>query len=245
MLSRPTAPAHWWDVGEIFAPQDLQRSEKGTWIGVSRNGRIAVLLNVYEDTPRPKLAKTSRGALPKCFLESHASPHKWVQDMKTENTAELADIGGFTLLVGRVNPDTHHVELEILSNTNSGSSPPSKLNGTFTVSNGDDDDASWIKRSILYSQFRPLLNISEHDTLVRRSLDVLSSTSSPMPMTRQELRKHVFIPVIPMNDERYGTRAQTIITVDKSGLLSYNEYNPITNRWVKEKIRLHSSMNYD
>ena len=45
-------PAHFRDVGngvKLLSPLDLARQEHGTWIGVTTNGKIAVLVNYREN----------------------------------------------------------------------------------------------------------------------------------------------------------------------------------------------------
>ncbi|KAI5794405.1 hypothetical protein DFH27DRAFT_134977 [Peziza echinospora] len=51
ILHRPTPRAAWWDTSDschIFSGRDLARPERGTWLGITRQGRIAVLTNYRE-----------------------------------------------------------------------------------------------------------------------------------------------------------------------------------------------------
>lgn len=238
VLSRPTAPAHWWQNSDVFAPQDLQRSEKGTWIGITRSGRFSVLVNLYEDTSYPKLARISRGALPRKFLESRLSPCEWVLHMKSKCAKELALCGGFTLVVGTVDPDTLKVELDILSNIEDSKAIFPDLTATFTLSNGCDNDRSWTKRDDLYSLYQPLLKVSDHDKFNDLALKILQTLKLPSPTARGELRRHIFIPAFNTEAGAYGTKTQTIITVDKSGLVTYNEYDVVSSRLSVEQFLL-------
>ncbi|RKP34377.1 NRDE protein-domain-containing protein, partial [Dimargaris cristalligena] len=52
-LERVTKRADWWEFphSDILAPRDLQAKVSGTWIGISKRGRIATLTNSHvEDT---------------------------------------------------------------------------------------------------------------------------------------------------------------------------------------------------
>ena len=46
--ARPTAALHWWEDADILAGRDLQAG--GTWLGVSRSGRLAALTNHRDPT---------------------------------------------------------------------------------------------------------------------------------------------------------------------------------------------------
>ena len=68
--ARPAAAAAWWDEG-ILAGRDLK--EGGTWLGVDRRGRFALLTNV-RDPSRHDPGAPSRGALVPRLLASSAAP---------------------------------------------------------------------------------------------------------------------------------------------------------------------------
>jgi uncharacterized protein with NRDE domain len=64
--ARPTAPLHWWpDAPDLLAGRDLEAG--GTWLGLHRDGRLAVLTNFRgEGAQRP--GSPSRGLLIPEFL---------------------------------------------------------------------------------------------------------------------------------------------------------------------------------
>ena len=78
--TRDTARLHWWPQDAREDPRECRRDWQilagrdgeggGTWCGVSRDGRFAVLTNVAEATPQFKPGEApSRGELPVAFLE--------------------------------------------------------------------------------------------------------------------------------------------------------------------------------
>jgi uncharacterized protein with NRDE domain len=78
---RPTTPLAWWEGGRILAGRDLQAG--GTWLGVTRTGRVAVLTNFRDPTlTRPE--GPSRGQLPVAFLESDVSAVAWLESLRLE-----------------------------------------------------------------------------------------------------------------------------------------------------------------
>ncbi|KAE8552751.1 hypothetical protein EYB25_004130 [Talaromyces marneffei] len=66
-LHRPTASANWWQPPntQVLGSRDLARPEQGTWMGVTKQGRVAVLTNYREAAP---IGNISRGAIVNDFL---------------------------------------------------------------------------------------------------------------------------------------------------------------------------------
>jgi uncharacterized protein with NRDE domain len=90
--ARAAEAAHWWDEG-VLAGRDLVAG--GTWFGVTRTGRWALITNFREGIPRDPYAP-SRGELVTRMLREAASPLR-------SSAALLPDGGryhGFNLLVG-------------------------------------------------------------------------------------------------------------------------------------------------
>ncbi len=108
---RPTLPLHYWQAHpDILAGQDLQA--QGTWLGVTRSGRLAAITNFRE----PLIARghpPSRGELVKNFLTGSDSPEEYLR--KIQVVAQ--DYYGFNLLVGAAD------SLWYFSNRGSDSSP--------------------------------------------------------------------------------------------------------------------------
>jgi uncharacterized protein with NRDE domain len=90
--ARPTAPAYWWPEGWL-AGRDL--SAGGTWCGVDRRGRFALVTNVREPA-RHDPAAPSRGALVTGVLADRAPPAAALDAA----VAAGAACNGFNLLAG-------------------------------------------------------------------------------------------------------------------------------------------------
>jgi uncharacterized protein with NRDE domain len=90
--ARPTAPLHWWQDAPILAGRDLQAG--GTWLGISRSGRLAALTN-HRDPAKQRADAPSRGELVSTFLQTDISAEDYLCAL-----AELAaDYNPFNLLV--------------------------------------------------------------------------------------------------------------------------------------------------
>lgn len=79
----------------------MARPEHGTWIGISKQGRLAILLNFHELNSQQHKGSVSRGLFPKEFLQSDLPTQEWIADAHERYGEEgLKNSGGFTMLCG-------------------------------------------------------------------------------------------------------------------------------------------------
>ena len=91
---RPTSPLDFWpDERDLLAGRDLEA--RGTWIGVSRSGRLAALTNL-RGASAPIIEAPSRGDLVKGFLAGIEPPEQYLNRIKTVGYR----YNGFNLVVG-------------------------------------------------------------------------------------------------------------------------------------------------
>jgi uncharacterized protein with NRDE domain len=91
---RPAEPAHWWpDAPSILAGRDLEA--RGTWMGVTREGRFAAVTNFRDPSDRRSTAR-SRGGLVTEFLSSSEAPERYLAKV----AEEASEYNGFNLIVG-------------------------------------------------------------------------------------------------------------------------------------------------
>jgi len=229
-FERPTAPAYWWEPGSsIYAPQDLESPSRGTWIGVTKSGRFAVLVNSFET--EKKSYELSRGELPKLFLESDLAPREWIEWVQKQEMFHKS--GGFALLVGTAAPVVHY---EFVSNHDRDLPQPDQ---TVALSNGTITDSSWTKVRDAMTLFEPLLSIDNQADLIQRSFALLNS-SAVAPETREDLRKSIFIPPTRLRDTNgtYGTRTQTVVLIDTEGQLTFVQRDVKTNSTHAESFHI-------
>ena len=91
---RPTQSADFWpDHPQLLAGIDLQ--EKGTWLGVTKEGKFAAITN-YRDPASWKTAAPSRGKLVRDYLVGDLNPENYLKEI----SAHARDYNGFNLLLG-------------------------------------------------------------------------------------------------------------------------------------------------
>ena len=208
---RPTAAAGFWaDRPGLLAGRDLQAG--GTWLGITRSGRVAAVTNYREPLEPEVPLERSRGELVTDFLASERMP--------LAHAAGLLDDGsvyrGFSLLLGwrdslvyasNRHPDA--VEIEP---------------GIHGLSN-HLLDTDWPKVRAGREQLQQLLRqdfVAAADLLQLLADRSLAAGDMPLDQgdgaIRRHLMNHKFI-VSPS----YGTRSSTVLLMDHDGQMEFVE----------------------
>jgi uncharacterized protein with NRDE domain len=207
---RPAGPMGWWeDEGGILAGRDLQAG--GTWLGLDRDGRFAVVTNFREPVTGTSGLR-SRGELVVDFLTSKEDVSRWIEDLAGRGD----QYGGFNLIAGDAGR-LHYL-------TNRGDDRLDLEPGLFGLSN-HRLDTPWPKvveakerlGRALEGDRRPVEPL--FDLLADRTPahdDELPATG--VPLEWEQLLSSAFI-VSP----RYGTRASTVLLVGADGRIEIEE----------------------
>lgn len=206
-LNRPTSPAAWWPEPDshVLGGRDLLRPVHGTWLGVAKQGRIAVLTNFKEDGPSPR-GKVSRGAIIRAFLtKPHASTRAFVTEMVASGVSR--DAGGFSLVCGNVGES-----LAVISNRASTEADIPWIHTdtaqTVGLSNAAFADHGWKKvtngERLLGEAIRDSTESGEsEDDFIQRLIKLLSTDTLPriegggdLEAYIPQLRNTIFVPVI-------------------------------------------------
>ncbi|PIA98229.1 hypotheticalsprotein [Cercospora beticola] len=125
-INRPTLVADWWDepYEHILGGRDTQRKERGTWLGITKQGRIAILTNFREEGVEVNKDK-SRGAITNSYLcvdpDSTETDEEYVRRLL--NDVGIHDVGGFTLIFGKLRRPNQTTSPESESPNTNPSSP--------------------------------------------------------------------------------------------------------------------------
>jgi uncharacterized protein with NRDE domain len=206
--ARPAAPLGKWADLEILAGRDLAAG--GTWLGVDRQRRFAVVTN-FREWPASQSAGPSRGRLIPDYLRAQEPPQSFLATL--ESTA--SEFAGFNLLLG----DEH--ELWYASNRASDFARP-LAPGIYGLSNRYLD-TPWPKLTRVRNRFETWLT-GAAQTNARELLALLddrtpSATSDnayPAELA-PEWRRALSAPFVlhPL----YGTRCSTAVLLAASGAL--------------------------
>jgi uncharacterized protein with NRDE domain len=243
-LHRPTDPASWWPSPDthILGGRDLYRPEHGTWLGVTKQGRLACLTNFREEGSEFGQGKRSRGAIVNAYLR--LPPDDIHHDKMTSRTVAenliadgLSGVGGFSLLFGRlkrpgwgrrVEKESQWEGLAIVSNRSEHVNDVKWLcvgpGETHALSNSHYGDRSWPKvvdgeKGVMEAIKASVEATDSKDALLTRLLHILSTDT----LRRQEpnedwdtytrqLRDSIFIRPIGKDKETTVIKEQSPFT---------------------------------
>lgn len=222
---RPTAPAAFWeDAPGLLAGRDLR--EGGTWLGVTRRGRLAALTN-YRDPATLKDIAPSRGRLVSDFLRGRRAPEAYLRRL----SPRAARYNGFSLLVG--NPD----ELHYFSNRGA---QTRLLPGIHGISN-HLLDTPWPKVERGKQALRDLLQ-REKAPSPEALLALLADRSRPpdeaLPVTGVGLEWERVLSPLFIASQAYGTRSSTVLLIDHRGHVTFIErvFNGDPESWMTSRF---------
>ncbi|MBW1777609.1 MAG: NRDE family protein [Deltaproteobacteria bacterium] len=208
---RPAAPARFWeDAPGILAGRDLRLG--GTWLGVTREGRLAAVTN-YRDPGTFRNAAKSRGILVAEFLKGKASADAYLQRVEKDRDA----YNPFNLIAGDADA------LFWLSN---------RAEGVRRISPGIHGlsnrllDTPWPKVRRGIRLFADALETGETQ-LEKRLFSLLTDTVTPsdaeLPDTGVGLDWERILSSIFIQSPAYGTRSSTVVLMGYGGRIVFAE----------------------
>lgn len=222
--ARPTDQAHFWpDAPTLLAGRDLL--QKGTWLGITKEGRFAALTNI-RDLTLEGTNKKSRGEIVSGFLNSAVSPETYLGKISKERH----QYAGFNILVGNSEQLFHYNNVE------------NKLNevtpGTHSLSN-DSLNTPWPK----VEKGKRELNtyIRQHEKIdpdklfaILENEEVAPDINLPQTGIGIELERSLSASFIKTPD--YGTRSSTVLLIDSNDQVTFTERTYIQGILKQEQV---------
>ncbi|KAM0212709.1 hypothetical protein ACHAQI_004666 [Fusarium lateritium] len=230
-ILRPTSRPHWWTHSEsgrpVLSSRDLQRAEKGTWMGLSKDGLMAVLTNYREtdikDQSHPIHAAKSRGGMVTAWLGT--PPEEGLKDSVHNLVKDdgVKGVGGFSMVCGKLRKKSQGIAIisNRAGNVNEVPIIAKERDEIWGLSNTAFDatakEDEWPKISMGKQLFRKAIdnsvsNKSSPDDLISDLLSVLSHDTLPRNENASlvdyisELKKSIFVPLI--GDEKHRKAMQ-------------------------------------
>ena len=209
--ARPTSPAAFWnDHPRIYAGRDLE--QRGTWLGIARDGRFAALTN-YRQGTRSATAERSRGELTRDFLAGEESAATYLRGVETRAAA----YNGFSLIIGDPGGMWFF--------SNRGEVAQKIAPGVHGLSNHLLDEP-WPKVRRGIAELNTLLAADE-STLVARLFELLADRAPApeefLPATGVTRERERALSASFIAGETYGTRASTVLLIASDGQVLVRE----------------------
>ena len=212
-FARATQPAGSWpESPAVVGGRDLEKG--GSWLAVSAAGRLAAVTN-FRDGTRRRGGRRSRGLLVSDFVLSELDPSAFLADVRARRDA----YDGFNLLVA--------ADSDLLHYSNVSDEITTVAAGVHGVSN-HLLDTPWPKVERGKQALARLLD-GDRDALAAGLFDALADTHSPpddeLPSTGVSPEWERALGRAFIHTSGYGTRASTVVLMERSGRLTFLERN--------------------
>jgi uncharacterized protein with NRDE domain len=222
---RPSAPADFWPKHpQVLAGLDLK--EKGTWLGVTREGKFAAITN-YRDPATWEDGAPSRGKLVSNYLAGSSGAEKYLKKI----SLLAQQYNGFNLLLGDAN--------DVFVYSNRGEAQ--KLHpGVYGLSNRLLD-TPWPKvrrgKKMLKTALAEKGDALE-EALFRMLADRHVPPDSQLPQTGIHLEWERVLSPMFIESPVYGTRASTVLLIAKNNRVKLVEksYQGGQDPWVTSRF---------
>jgi uncharacterized protein with NRDE domain len=229
--SRPTQPADYWaDYPQILGGRDLEAG--GTWLGVTRTGRVSMLTN-YRDPRNIDAAAPTRGRLVAEFLEGAADAASYLQEINGSGIR----YNGFNLLAGTAD------ELYYYSNYQR---EVQRLTPGFYGISNRLLETPWPKVVKGKQKIGPAFarTVVDAEEVFALLYDDITAPTADLPDTGLPLDRERALSSMFIKTANYGSRCSTVITVDHDNNWVFSErtYNPLDFRYIDRTYRFSRQM---
>lgn len=222
--ARPTEKAHFWpDAPALLAGRDLL--QKGTWLGMTKEGRFAALTNIRDLSLEGK-DKKSRGKIVSEYLKSSVSPTTYLGKLSKERF----DYAGFNILLGNAEQLFHYNNVEDCITE--------VTPGTHSLSN-DTLNTPWPKVQKGREQLKTY--IKEEQRLdpnklftIMENEEIALDTELPQTGIGIELERSLSASFIKTPD--YGTRSSTVLLIDCNNHVIFIERTYENGSFKEEQV---------
>lgn len=249
---RPTRQAHFWDDDPtVIGGRDLEPGkEGGSWLAVSSQGRIAVLLNVTGENIQDPACNVGRGFIVADFVTNKQ------HEMQEEYLERLSKSGHKYSPFNFISIDISSKEIKVQQYSNaSGCKNQAENIGSGSRGWGNSiPDRPFSKVKAGTSRFKDIVEIygktEDKDILIQELLSLLKWDKShfPDPELQRRLNNRSASVVektssvfVSIPEHGYGTRTHSIILIDEKGQVDFTEWtmkepiDPLNPTWLSVK----------
>ncbi|MGD8387756.1 MAG: NRDE family protein [Desulfobacteraceae bacterium] len=211
---RPTARAAFWqEAPDVIAGRDLQGG--GTWMGVTRTGRICAITN-HRDPTRVRKNVPSRGRLVSGFLLGGETPREYLKGVFQEGDT----YNGFNLIAG--------MGADLYWTSNRSEKGVKRLERGIHGLSNHLLDTPWPKVQRGKAELERVL--ARHDSPLEEALfsllrDQKKPPDSQLPDTGVGLEWERVLSPSFIQSPRYGTRSSTLVLIGRDDRVRFIEHS--------------------
>ena len=225
---RPTAPVEFWkEAPDLLAGKDLRAG--GTWLGITRTGRIAAITN-YRDPSTIKEHAPSRGELVTRFLMGSDSPEAFI-----EKLIQAGDrYNGFNLVLG--------VQDALFGYSNRGKGALYEFTSGYYGLSNHLLDTPWPKVAWSKESFAALLSqegAPSSESFFQMLGDRRVAPDESLPDTGVGLEWERTLSPVFIASPTYGTRSSTLLLIDEEDHVIFLE-----RTYSRSDVNLHETRQY-
>ncbi|MDX1374136.1 MAG: NRDE family protein [Burkholderiales bacterium] len=208
--ARPSAAAAFWaDRPDVLGGRDLE--SMGTWLGMTRSGRIAAVTNVRDARATAPQNAPSRGRLASDFLTGDATPARYAEQLSGADRAYR----GFNLLIGDRDA--------LWWTSNCGDGARRLAPGVYGVAN-DLLDTPWPKVTAGKSALERALRTGPGvGSLLALLDDTRAFADDALPDTGVGIERERMLAPVRITSPLYGTRCSSALLVEEDGDVQFAE----------------------
>lgn len=217
--NRPAAPMQWWEDQNTLAGVDLQA--KGTWMGINKQGRFALITNVRNPGLNAASDAPSRGQLVIDYL----------RDQRLPSTEDKKNMAAYNLITADLQANSWAFETNQFEKESGQPAERQILeNGIYGLSNATLN-TPWPKTVALTMKLQTELMENENlnqDWLFNVLSDESQAEDQDLPSTGVPYNWEKMLSSIKIVSPVYGTRCTTVLTVDHQNHVNVEErsFNP-------------------
>lgn len=207
---RKTAAADFWkDYPNVLGGRDLEAN--GTWLGVSRSGKISLLTN-YRDPQHINPIAPSRGHLVSDFLEDNVAAEPYMKAVESRGK----QYNGYNLVAGTADELWYH--------SNYAPGTQSIAPGLHGLSN-HLLDTPWPKVERGKQLLEPILKQKriEPSEIFELLYDDHVAPDNQLPDTGVGLERERALSSMFIKSPDYGSRCSTVVLIDRQNHLLFSE----------------------
>ncbi|XP_039135390.1 transport and Golgi organization 2 homolog [Dioscorea cayenensis subsp. rotundata] len=237
---RPTKPLGWWSDGKTSILGGRDGIAGGTWMGCTRNGRVAFITNVLEPDFIPN--SKSRGDLPVRFLESLKTPIEFAEELAKEEeeyngyNLVLADVCSKIMVYVSNRPKSEPVCVQVVSP------------GLHVLTNARLD-TPWHKAQLLGESLKEMLRSNGDKEIAAKEMveklmgNRVKAEKDRLPNTGCDSDwEHKLSSIFVETDTKlgvYGTRSTGVLAVKTDGEVCFYEKYLKEGVWKEHSVQYH------